>query len=1445
MSSDQTKWFPLTASQRQMYSAQMLDPESPLYNTVITNTLNGNICKQAFSDAWNTAVSENPSLSIQILEIGGEPKQTFSVLQDSLQIIDFSSHSDAQKTAEQWMEEASLEIFQLDKVLFTAALLKLSTQKWIWFCNQHHLITDALSFQSLWQQISNNYLKNIQVLPDAAAGQSKGASELVNQVGSFADYLAQQDATGKVLANDAHKAEHNKTENDPAVRHWRQRSTEQAVESYYGKLGPTTTRSIRVTTRFNAKRTEALRTLASSGDARSFNANISKTTVLLATLNAFLYRVSGQDKLTIGSPTAYRSDPAYKTTCGPFFEVLPLHTQVDEEDAFTDILRKSRAEIMGWIRYAGEDASEEAGQSSISVVLNYIFASMTNIGDISVKTTWRHPNHADRHHALRLHVTDWQNTGTLELSFDFNEAYFDESLRQSAIRQWWYLFDAMSSDASQQVAAVNLHPQELSVSKPVRKVTAAGDPDNSPFSCITSKIDSIGHLQKDTTAVTYGKRTMNYSHLLKMSGLIAQELSDLGIGTGDRVCVCLNRSLHLPAVLLGVLKTGAAYVPIDPGFPAERVKFLVRDSVASLTITESTLTPKFEAANAMLQLDKWLEKQDALVNHTNIDVPSLTTFISTSIILPESPAYILYTSGSTGQPKGVVISHAALANYCDWASEFYCSNKPLTFPLFTPLGFDLTITSLFPPLMSGGTIRVYPESSGPVDATLLNVLEDDAVDIVKLTPAHLTIIQDRDFSNSRIRQLIVGGEDLKTSVASRIHKAFDGKILIHNEYGPTEATVGCIVSTYHPDTSTTSVPIGRAVAGMSALILNTALQQQPEGVIGELFLSGPSLAQGYWNQPELTKAAFILEVSSANSVIYRTGDLVRQLPDGQLLYLGRKDNQIKIRGARIEPAEIEAALLTHPTVSACVVTPIKQTPIADVAVSNCALCGIASNVPGIQYNEDGICNICEKFEQTRSRADTYFKSMQELQTLADSMQTEKSGQYDCMVLLSGGKDSTYALARMADMDLSILAFTLDNGFISNEAKVNIKRVCEALNVDHMFGSTQHMNQIFADSLSRHSNVCHGCFKTIYTLSMQSARDMKIPYIVTGLSRGQFFETRLTEEIFASDHISIENIDEAILSARKNYHKVDDAVHRLMDVSQFDDESIFEQVKFIDFYRYCDVDLDEMLDYLTSRIPWVRPSDTGRSTNCLINDVGIFVHKKEQGFHNYSLPYSWDVRLGHKNRDAALDELDDDIDEAHVHNVLKEVGYSFRVPQEIQINQLAIYYVATDTLQPEKARDWLRDRLPNLMLPSHYTQVDAIALTHNGKVDIDRLPAPLWARDSTLENYRAPRNALESTLVSLWQENLKIEQVGIDENFFELGGDSLLAIRIVSLLNSRGYQLKPAQLFENQTIAQLSRIHAEQPQATLSASTRKKATAFSALKPGQIGRLDQLLKNKKK
>ncbi|MEO0778845.1 MAG: amino acid adenylation domain-containing protein [Bacteroidota bacterium] len=899
--------------------------------------------------------------------------------------------------------------------------------------------------------------------------------------------------------------------------------------------------------------------------------------------------------------------------------------------------------------------------------------------------------------------------------------------------------------------------------------------------------------QPGAVALQYGPQTLTYAEVRDRAEALARYLHRQGINRGQRVGLYLRRSPELVIGILGVLKAGATYIPIAADAPSSRVIDLVEEADVALLLTGA----EFYDGLSDLTIPRFQLGLAELASLNGQPTPSSGHSEGTDL------AYIMFTSGSTGRPKGVGISHRALSHYLRWAREKYAIVERPAFPLFTRIGFDLTVTSIYVPLISGGRIVIYDEVTSGPDLALLDVIADNAVDAIKLTPSHLTLLHDQDLAQSRIRVMVVGGEDFKAQLAASIQERFPAGLKIYNEYGPTEATVGCVWHRYEPvDRDKLSVPIGVPAPHMQVYVLNESGQLTPQGVPGELYLAGESLAVGYWNRADLTAERFVDNPFSPGRKMYRTGDLVQWNRAGQLEFLGRIDQQMKIGGIRIEPGEIEAALSSFPGVKQTVVE-LWDRPNATQheAEHYCTNCGLPSNYPEAVFDDDGVCNFCHSFESFQRKAEQYFKTLDDLREIFRQARKRRGGDYDCIMLLSGGKDSSYALGQLKEMGFEVLAFTLDNGFISEGAKDNVRRIVSDLGIDHVFGTTPAMNEIFVDSLERHCNVCNGCFKALYTMSVQIAVEKKIPIIVTGLSRGQFFETRLTEELFWKDNVDISGIDDIILNARKEYHRVDDAVSRLMDVSIFDTDEVFEQVQFVDFYRYTDVSLEEMYVYLDSKIPWIRPADTGRSTNCIINKLGIYVHTKEQGYSNYAFPYSWDVRMGHKKRATAIDEINEPIDEQEVRVMMKEIGY-IEPRKTIDGQELVAFYVADRDIPTRELWAHMAERLPEYMIPTRFQRLDELPLTPNGKIDRSALPD--WEPSKVESNveYIAPRTQLEEMLTEFWLEILPVEKIGVNDNFLQLGGNSLEAIRLMARVEKAfELDLPIKMVFDHPTIAE--------------------------------------------
>ncbi|HYA88525.1 MAG TPA: amino acid adenylation domain-containing protein [Nitrospirota bacterium] len=434
----------------------------------------------------------------------------------------------------------------------------------------------------------------------------------------------------------------------------------------------------------------------------------------------------------------------------------------------------------------------------------------------------------------------------------------------------------------------------------------------------------------DDEAIRLGDRRLTYRELNGRVNQMTAKLCSLGIERGNLVALFMEHSIEVVCSILGVLKAGAAYVPIDIATPKERIAFILEDISKGLAGKMPVVVTQSSFAGSLPNGKAQVVTLDAdFVSISEYPVSNPRSHVS-----PDTLAYIIFTSGSTGVPKGVMIEHRSLVNYIWWANKMYCKGERLSWPLFSSLAFDLTVTSIFTPLISGGRIVVYREDHGLHGTVIFKVIEDNAADIVKLTPSHLAMIKDIITSTSRIRKFIVGGEDFKTELASEITHNLGNPVEIYNEYGPTETTVGCMIHRYDSEKDfAISVPIGIPAANTCIFILDENLSPVPIGVIGEMYIAGDGLARGYFNRPALTAEKFLTTAdprqngSHEKSVVfkpgllrlYKTGDVARWNANGSMEFLGRADNQVKVGGMRIELGEIEACLMKHGDVRECVV----------------------------------------------------------------------------------------------------------------------------------------------------------------------------------------------------------------------------------------------------------------------------------------------------------------------------------------------------------------------------------------------------------------------------------------------------------------------------------------------------------------------------------------------
>ena len=531
-------------------------------------------------------------------------------------------------------------------------------------------------------------------------------------------------------------------------------------------------------------------------------------------------------------------------------------------------------------------------------------------------------------------------------------------------------------------------------------------------------------------AVAGGGRSLTYAALDDASDKLASLLRQLGVCEGALVGVMSDRSVDVVVAYLAILKANAAFMPLSPDVPAHRNILILNNSRADLCLTNAAAFAGQEAVADYLQAAHLLD----IDTHAGIGRRPAIDRSAT----PPGVAYVIHTSGSTGTPKGTVNTDAGLLNLVAGLAEkvYPASQLALNIALVAPFVFDPSIQQIFGALLQGHSLFIVPEAARFDGGALLSFLNAHDIDLADGTPTHLRLLANAPASlGNRLSpsRLLIGGEALTVDNVRTFWARFGGQkaISIVNLYGTAECTVD---STFHfADREEMDrlgfVPIGHSLPGVDVALLDENAAVVPDGNIGEIAIGGVSVGLGYLGQPGMTRQKFL--TGDDGQTYYLTGDLGRMHPDGLLQCLGRRDRQLKIRGVRIEPVEIELALRSF------------RRSDTGRSVLSCDACLLDTRHPGVVV-EDGLCSVCRQFETYRDAAARYFADEARFRTLMDDARTERSGgEFDCLLLYSGGKDSSYVLLRLIELGYRVATFTFDNGYISETALNNIERTTRA------------------------------------------------------------------------------------------------------------------------------------------------------------------------------------------------------------------------------------------------------------------------------------------------------------------------------------------------------------------------------------------------------------------
>jgi amino acid adenylation domain-containing protein len=866
--------LPLSFAQQRLWFQEELAQGTSTFHIDLGMTLDGSLNWAALEQTLNEIGRRHENLRTSFPVIDGELIQLVHPVSTlPLPAIDLSRLDESEREAiDAKIANAALDHpFDLETgPLVRLAVIRHADQKHTLLSVLHHIVSDGWSRGILVKELSTLYQA-------FSRGEPSPLPELKVQYADFAVWQREQ-LQGETLERELTFWKEQLAGAPPLLDLPTDRPRP-AVQTYRGAAE---------TFGFSPELSRRLKTLSQKQGTTMFM-------LLLAAFQTLLHRYTNEDDIVVGTTVANRERSEIEPLIGFFVNMLALRADCSNNPSFLEFLEQIRETTLR--AYAHQTAPFEKLVQELRPKRNpgylplfqavFSFHNQPTFTELSLSgLRLSVPQRDVTTSQIDLLLDLYEGVAGLQGAVQYNADLFDRRTVVQMIAHLRNLLEGIAIDPAQHLLELPLLGVEETEELAAWNQTKTG---SRSHTCTHQLIETQVKTTPDAIAASFRDEHLTYAELNRRANQLARHLRKEGVKPGDLVAVCLEHSLEELIALLGVLKTGAGYVAMDPEHPAQRIDFVVADANVAVVLNQEKLERDWVAIAQESDIDDAVE------------------------VSPDSVAYVIYTSGSTGEPKGVAISHRALVNYVTWAREIYLRGDNLAFALYSSLAFDLTVTSIYVPLITGNKVAIFRRAAK--DALLKEIFADGQTGVCKLTPSHLSLIKDLDNRRSSVRRLIVGGEALGTELTRQVYESFGGKVEIFNEYGPTEATVGCMIYKYDAVNDTRAqVPIGRPAANVKLYVLDKCLQPVPVNVTGELFISSPGLAQGYLARPSLTAERFIPNPFAQEERIYRTGDLCRRLPSGELEYLGRQDEQVKFHGYRVELNEIRYALKKHPQI---------------------------------------------------------------------------------------------------------------------------------------------------------------------------------------------------------------------------------------------------------------------------------------------------------------------------------------------------------------------------------------------------------------------------------------------------------------------------------------------------------------------------------------------------
>jgi amino acid adenylation domain-containing protein len=886
---DRSQPAPLGYAQQKLWFLDRLDDTAgSAYNVHVALRLSGRLDRAALVAALDGVVARHEILRTRFVETDGVPSQSIAPAEAfALDELDYTDLAPAERDAalDALNARAARTTFDLAAgPPIRGSLVRLGADEHALVVTQHHIVSDAWSIGILVREVGALY----------AAAVDGRASPLPPLPLQYADYATWQRGWLKddVLRKQTQFWQAQLDGAPPLVSLPTDRPRP-ARQSYAGAS---------VAVALPRALAASLRTLARRHDASLFM-------VLLAGWSALLWRWTGDDDIVVGTPVANRPRVELEALIGFFVNTLALRTSFAQGMTVAELVAQVKATTLA--AYSHQDLPfeqvVEAVQPARSLAHSPLFQTLFTLNNTPASGAQALPQlrvspletpHTTTHFDLMLALSD--NGDTIAGTLKFATALFDAASIERLSAGFVALLRGLVADDAARVATLPLFDTDERT-----RLVALGrgvDSTRGRDRALSATIAAAAGKASDTIAVCDARgRVLTHAQLQQRANRLAQYLAEQGVGAGQRVGIVVERSAELLVGLLGVLATGAAYVPLDPQQGKARLAEIASDAGLAWILVSSARSGEVPVAGIdLVMLD------DAL------DADWLSDYPDTAPVVPAltDPAYVIYTSGSTGKPKGVAIAQRGLADYCAFAHRHYWRDDLAGALVVTSPAFDLTVPSLYLPLVAGRIVDLLPDD-GELDALALRLGADNDAWLLRMTPSHvqalLALLPAGTGAASHV--FVIGGEAFAPALAAALQARFP-RATIWNHYGPTETVVGCALHRYDAqrDADGARLPVGRPMENTRLYVLDAEREPVPVGVAGELYIGGDGVALGYPGRDELTAQKFVDDPFRPGERVYRSGDAMRWRADGELEFVGRIDDQVKLRGLRIEPGEIEHRL---------------------------------------------------------------------------------------------------------------------------------------------------------------------------------------------------------------------------------------------------------------------------------------------------------------------------------------------------------------------------------------------------------------------------------------------------------------------------------------------------------------------------------------------------------